>query len=209
MTSICSETRVRTEHSSILSPVNSLSLSNFWTSGKAPRATARRERNIREPRLNWGNCNRRLSRAGSATESHRGSKIEEVDENGTAGVSLKIEGSVTFNVTNNVYKLYVQKDVREDLSKVLLPLERIGVDIVKFPQDGKVSETVEKDEIKAFAPSVNLQSETVDSAESIRVWQIRSASFDRELLWRFYGDENATVSAMITDDKFWNDVDGG
>ena len=68
-------------------------------------------------------------------------------------------------MTNNVYKRYVHKDVREDLSKVLLPLERIGLDIVKFLQDGKVSETVEKDEIKAFAPSVNLQSETVDTAE--------------------------------------------
>jgi hypothetical protein len=122
--------------------------------------------------------------------------------------TLTIEGNVTLNVTNNVYKLYSQKSVQQDLAKIVSPLDKDGVDVLRFLKDGRVTEEIGKEERDAFEAPPSSEPQAVDETESIRVWQVRSVAFDRSLTWRFY-EGDATVSAAITDERFWRQVEAG
>ena len=128
---------------------------------------------------------------------------------GAEGVTqLSIEGNVTINVTNTVYKLYSQRSVQNDLAKIVGPLDRDGVDVLKFLENGEIKEEIEKDERRAFEVAAAPEAESVDESESVRVWQVRSASFDRALVWRFY-EGDSTLTAQIVDERFWRQIEAG
>ncbi|MDB5042154.1 MAG: hypothetical protein JWN27_2880 [Candidatus Eremiobacteraeota bacterium] len=123
-----------------------------------------------------------------------------------AAVKIVIENQ-TIVVSPEVWRLYIDPEVQKSIETVVAPLRKDGVEVVKFIADGVVQERVEKDEREYFeAIGANVPASFEDEADTIRIWQVRSLSFDPELLWRFW-EGDSEVSARIVDPMFWKLVD--
>lgn len=112
----------------------------------------------------------------------------------------------TINVTKNVYNLYRRPEIRSDLFEVVAPLDKPGIDVLRFKHEGKTTEEITDDERPVFRPPVIVnESSGSQVVEATRIWQVRQVAFDPTLHFRFYTEESAKVSALIADPQFWKE----
>jgi hypothetical protein len=120
--------------------------------------------------------------------------------NGTVKVEI---GNTYIEVHGDVTRLYDNSTVRESMQGVVKPLEREGIDTFEVRHEHKVLDTVQKNEIRYFAPEPF--EEPVSESERTAVFEVVTLSFDDRYKWRFT-DGNVTFTAAIDDDRFFDAV---
>jgi hypothetical protein len=134
----------------------------------------------------------------------RGRAIKRIEASEKTATILTVDED-RLEVEKAVIDLLRDRIVREEMARVLSPLEREGISSVGFGSDETIAEIVTEDEILWFAAPPQ---EDVLILEDVRkmAFSIVSLAFKEDNKWRLH-DGNATIHAAITDTVFLNRVD--
>jgi len=114
-------------------------------------------------------------------------------------------------VAANAAKLYQSSVSRRTLEKMLIPLEREGIDSFSIGRDGKTEAIVRSEEYAFFKEVVPDKGAPVSDSDTVSqgVWlEIESPSFKEGNKWRFLDGENP-ITAKVEDEAFLERVDSG
>ena len=135
-----------------------------------------------------------------------GRKVKSIEDVDGEILQITTGDNSTINVTKNVYNLYRRTEIRGDLDEVVAPLDKPGIEVLRFLHEGKVVEEIPKEERPSFRPPpIVIEPANVRTVQAERIWQVRQVAFDPTLHFRFYTEESAKVSAPIADPDFWKE----
>lgn len=131
-------------------------------------------------------------------------------ENGN--VRLELEGEngqfEYIEVDEKVIRLYRDISVRQNLQKVLSPLEKEGIDGFSVRKNKEVIEKISKDEYDYYrAPDASGGEETITYTRRAYV-NIVEVAFEKGLKWRF-SDGESKFAAIVDDKEFLDQVERG
>lgn len=131
-------------------------------------------------------------------------------ENGN--VRLELEGEngqfEYIEVDEKVIRLYRDISVRQNLQKVLSPLEKEGIDGFSVRKNKEVIEKISKDEYDYYrAPDASGGEETNTHTRRCFV-NIIEVAFEKGLKWRF-SDGESKFAAIVDDKEFLEQVERG
>lgn len=135
----------------------------------------------------------------------RGSRAKEVDRTDSAIMLEFKEARLT--VSKDVFALYQDRTLREQLEATVRPLNKPGINRMVFRQQRDIIQTIEKDDVEAFDPD---DVDTGSSTETIIPHQrlkIVSPNFEKGK-WRLHDGEKARWYS-IEDKDFVKDVQEG
>lgn len=122
-------------------------------------------------------------------------------EDGNIEIDFEEDG---VTVSDEVFRLYRDVNVRKYIYEALKPLEKQGIDVVKILSDGKPVESASKSELSYFlAPDI--EDELIAEDERIAVFSIHSLSFKDDNKWRL-SDGTNTFFVTIKDYEFLRKV---
>lgn len=93
-------------------------------------------------------------------------------------------------VSDEVFRLYRDVNVRKYIYEALKPLAKQGIDVVKFLSDGRPVESASKTELPYFL-TPDIEDEVIAEDERIAVFSIHSLSFKDDNKWRLSDGTNA------------------
>lgn len=111
-------------------------------------------------------------------------------------------------VEEETVKLYRDRAVRENLSKVLSPLEKEGIDKFSVREGEEVVESVGKKELPYFDIPENTQDDQVTTSSRKAFVNLIEVAFEDNLKWRLSDGENKFY-ASIADESFLNEMETG
>jgi hypothetical protein len=134
----------------------------------------------------------------------RGRTIKRIETKEKTATIIMVDED-RLEVEKAVIDLLRDRVVREEIARVLAPLEREGISSVGFGSDTEIAEVVTENEVSWF--SVPPQ-EDILILEDVRkmAFSIISLAFKEDNKWRLH-DGNATIHAAIADTVFLNRVD--
>jgi hypothetical protein len=122
-------------------------------------------------------------------------------EDGNIEINFE-EDSVT--VSDEVFQLYRDMNVRKYIYEALKPLDKQGIDVVKILLDGALVESASKTELPYFL-TPDIEDEVIAEDERIAVFSIHSLSFKDDNKWRLSDGTNAFF-VTIKDSEFLRKV---
>lgn len=111
-------------------------------------------------------------------------------------------------VEEETVKLYRDRAVREDLSKVLSPLEKEGIDKFSVRNGEEVVESIAKEERSYFEIKENTQDEQSTTSLRKAFVNLIEVAFEENLKWRLFDGDNKFY-ASIADESFLNEMETG
>ena len=114
----------------------------------------------------------------------------------------------TFEVDLVAGRLYQSRVVRQQLAKVLRPLERPGIDVFACARDGVTQAVVTSQECAWFAQAAAEADMVSDAVQSGVLLQVESAVFKDGNKWRFH-DGSTAFAAEVTDPDFLARIESG
>jgi len=144
----------------------------------------------------------------------KGSKITKVEEINKDTVKIEAQNSsgniFNVNVNKNTYVLANDLNLRSFLSGLLKPTETEGIDAFNTYQDGKIFETVKKEERDYFTYKAEFPEPTPEIEETFSsMFHLRNISFEKENKWKLTDDSGTVVSATIHDKRFLEGIERG
>lgn len=136
----------------------------------------------------------------------KGRKPTKVTIERTERVSITFEGEEPDSVPISVFNLFKSFNARKAIERLVDPLNRDGVDILKFRANSEDCFVVKKDEVQYFKAPSDLEGETVTFSDTRLV--IVSPSFIPQNKWKFY-DGARNFFASIEDEEFVFEVQNG
>ncbi|MGE4273298.1 MAG: hypothetical protein AB7E31_10565 [Desulfitobacterium sp.] len=142
--------------------------------------------------------------------SIRGRRIKQGTTIEQNNVRIEFEdNSEPIVVHKNVYQLFINLNIQEDIQKVLRPLEKEGIDRFFTLKDGAVQKEIPKSEINYYrTPEISakpieekLYENTINAA-----YKIVTASFEEGYKWRLTNGQDKTT-ATLKDPAFINKID--
>lgn len=121
-------------------------------------------------------------------------------ENGNVRIQID---NLHLEVNRDVFNLYEDRSVREASSGVVKPLEREGIERLDVRQEGKVVESVSRQEAPYF--SVVDQEDALVDQEREAAFEIVTLSFEERFKWRL-SDGSGTITVDIEDQEFFQKV---
>ncbi len=118
---------------------------------------------------------------------------------------LTLDDGTSFDVPAVVVDLHRRPTIRDSARKVVLPLEREGVERIEFRRDGVEDVVIEEDDLDAYE-SVPEEGEVLTDQELDMALVIVAAAFEPGYKWRFFDGQNR-FSATIEDDSFVRRID--
>lgn len=133
----------------------------------------------------------------------RGRKITSIEESHDSIVIIVLSDGERLEEKKSAVDLYRDIPTRRELTKVLEPLEKEGINEVRVGQDGNLL-SVKKEELPyfRFAPGDESLSEIVNEMK----FEIVSPNFQKGLKWKL-SDGVSTFYAEILDEHFWSDIE--
>lgn len=122
-------------------------------------------------------------------------------------ITLRLDDGTTLTVPTHVLELYSNIDIRRHVRQVVQPLDRPGIEEVRFRSEDQVSITIRSEEIGAFAVPADEQVPLQDDVRQMFV-SIASVAFKETNKWRL-SDGNNTFWASMLDNRFLHRVDQG
>lgn len=132
----------------------------------------------------------------------RGGKATKVAPTSNQMVRVEINNA-HIEVHPDTIRLYNDSSVREAVYGTVKPLESEGIERLEVKRQQKVIESVTKEEVGYFAPAPF--EEPIHQEERIAAFEVVTLSFEDRYKWRFT-DGNATFTAAITDERFFERV---
>ena len=133
--------------------------------------------------------------------------IQRTIKNDDGNVTLIADNGGQINITQNVFNLSRDKNVREELENALNPLETDGIESIKTRKDNQDMAEIQKDDLEYFKAPENLD-DIIQEVESPIIWEIVRPSFSDSLMWTLTdGERNFFVK--IEDKKFIEAVEAG
>lgn len=129
-------------------------------------------------------------------------------------VKIVLEDNRVITVTQNVYNVFMDFEVRTLIEKVVTPVKKEGIQgfEIRNPEDyndSKPTVSVDKESVSYFAaPALETKVEPDIVYEQEMMLRIVSIVFDEKQKWRF-SDGEAVFWAKIEDEKFWKDINDG
>lgn len=124
---------------------------------------------------------------------------------GLVRIDITGDGAVTIEVPEAVVRLYQDIDVRRAAEGVVHPVDREGIDVFQVIDDGEVLESVSKVDLPSFSVAGASVEREIGESVAEGVYSIVKLSFEERYKW-LLSDGNATFSADIADDAFFEDV---
>lgn len=135
----------------------------------------------------------------------KGRKITSVEDADSSMKMVTLEDGERLEEKREIVDLYRDSSTRKELSKILDPLDREGIDEFRIGQDGNVM-TIRKEEYPYFRYVPG--DESINENESDMVFEIVSPVFQKGLKWKL-SDGNSSFFADILDENFWKEVEEG
>lgn len=120
-------------------------------------------------------------------------------------VQIRI-GDETKQVTNHVYHLYGDSEVRRAAALMVSPVHRQDIDRLRVKFE-KEEETIEKEDVPSFEFE-GLEGDPALDSTSDALLQLVRLSFKREHKWGF-SDGSRSFNARLEDSDFWSRIDAG
>jgi len=122
-------------------------------------------------------------------------------------IVLHFENEEThIEIDQRVYEVFRNIKIRKAFEKMMRPLEREGIDVLKAETTEKEEvETVKKEDVPYFAMP-ELPDEQLEESETIKVFTIQSLSFKEDNKWRL-SDGTNIFWVTIKDEEFLRRVD--
>lgn len=127
-------------------------------------------------------------------------------------ILLVLQDNISMTLTENMFNVYKDIEVRQHIEKVMEPLNKSGISSfeIRNPQDitDKAPEVkITADEVEYFlAPSLENVKKQENSYTQNMILKIVAAVFDENQKWRFT-DGDATFWARINDEEFWQKIE--
>jgi len=118
---------------------------------------------------------------------------------------VTLDDGEQIEIERAVLELLRDMSVRENLEKVIAPIERDGIDTVAFGTDDSIGNTVLREEALWFAVPAPQEVLLFDNVRQ-QAFSIVSLAFKEDNKWRLY-DGAATIHAAIVDAEFLSRVD--
>jgi hypothetical protein len=135
----------------------------------------------------------------------KGKKPTKVSFERTERVTITFEGASPDTVDPWLYKLFQNFSVRKAVEKIVEPLNRDGIDVLKFRSESNQFEIV-KEEAQFFKAPADLEGQSASFTDTRLV--IVSPSFIRQNKWKFF-DGAKNFFATIQDEQFITAVQNG
>ena len=121
-------------------------------------------------------------------------------ENGNVRIEIN---NLHIEVNQDVHKLYEDKNVRKASSGVVKPLEREGIEKLDVRQEGKIVESVARNEAPYFW--VLEPEDALVDQEREAAFEIVTLSFEERFKWRL-SDGSGNITVDIEDQEFFQNV---
>ncbi len=121
---------------------------------------------------------------------------------------VDVEAIERFEVDLVAGRLYQSRVVRQNLAKVVKPLEREGIDVFASGHDGVTQIVVTKEDVSWFTSAATGADVVSDTVSHGVVLQIESAAFKEDNKWRF-SDGGTPFFAEIADQEFLARINTG
>jgi hypothetical protein len=122
-------------------------------------------------------------------------------------IRLMLDDHTTIEVPAEVLSLYDNLTVRRQVRQVVEPLERPGIDRVRFISDERITVEVEDSELAAFEVH-EPEEQPLSDYEHETVIAVATVSFAEGYKWRFT-EGDAVFTASIEDPSFRRRIDDG
>lgn len=134
---------------------------------------------------------------------------EETLEPGTVRVTVEDDGQTSLEISSEVLRLHGSVTVRTNAREVVKPVERQGVDRFKAISEQKVTVSVGKEDLPAFAAiEPPEQEEELQDTERDTTLQIVAIAWNEGNKWRFSeGAVDSSFFATIEDTSFLDSID--
>ncbi len=109
-------------------------------------------------------------------------------------------------VPPEVFNLYKDTKVREEVENVVKPLSKDGIDFIDFKYDNEISETIKKDELSCFEIS-ETESEKINEDVFTATYSIQSLSFKKGSKWKL-SDGTNSIFVTILDNEYLEKIEG-
>ena len=141
----------------------------------------------------------------------KGRQPENVTQVQDGNVQLTVGGETEqVTVNSNVYNLYLNEEVRNEVGRVAAPLTETDIDSIEFrdPRETEPLETLRKEEADSFLSTQQLTAldETRLEGSYIHIFGIRSLSFLKGNKWRLTDGEKV-YNVSIEDEEFLGRVE--
>lgn len=120
-------------------------------------------------------------------------------------VRLTLDDGTEFDVPGAVVELQARPEIRQSARKVVLPLEREGVERIEFTRDDIEEVVIDEDDLAAYDVPPE-DGEVLTDQELDMALVIVAAAFEPGYKWRFYDGQNR-FSAAIDDQEFIARID--
>lgn len=133
----------------------------------------------------------------------KGRKPQKVTQLENGNISVYF-GQEIVTISDPVFQLYRDVNVRKHLCNALQPLEKQGIDEIKIVSEGQLIESATKAELPYFQ-TPEIEDELIAEDERIAVFSIHSLSFKDDNKWRL-SDGTNTFFVTIKDAGFLEKV---
>ena len=142
----------------------------------------------------------------------RGRNIERATIIDNGNIRLEILGEngkfEYIEVDENTLKLYRDQRVRDNLNKVIKPLEQKGINKFSVREDDVTIESIEKNELPYFDTPDSSHEDHVTTSSRKAFVKLIEVAFEDNLKWRFSDGDNKFY-ASINDDHFLKEMEFG
>jgi hypothetical protein len=130
-------------------------------------------------------------------------KIKNITKIETGNFKIEVEdGDVTI-VNESELKLFSFVNIRKKFEAIIKPLQKGGIDVIKFTHQ-TIKQEVRKDEASYFTAPVIVE-EIIDQREYVENLKVVNISFQEDGKWKFF-DGNNTFFADILDNEFLDKI---
>lgn len=134
----------------------------------------------------------------------RGRQVRDAVALEDGNVRIVVDGGESLEIPRPVFDLFRDLSVRRALADAIRPLDRPGVDTIRFAPAGQADETITKADAPYFVAPIPPE-ETLIEEERRVAYSISSMSFQDGNKWRLHDGQNSQLVA-IADQDFLNRV---
>lgn len=137
----------------------------------------------------------------------RGRKVTAQEPTSAGTVRITLDDQTTVEVPADVMALYGNVEIRQKARQVVEPLNRAGIEAVKFTEDKRTTVTIEKGDVPAFDLPDEPEDVLTEYTVSM-VLEIAAPAFVDGNKWRL-SDGDGTFYAAMDDQAFLDRVNRG
>lgn len=138
----------------------------------------------------------------------RGRKAEDIEQRLSPGEVNFIDKETSLSVRAGIFELSKNAKVRKQMSRVVEPVRREGIEQLEVLSGGRLLVKVNKQDAPYFDPPAPAPALPPTSTEEERLVTLESVEFKEGNRWDLT-DGNASFSAKIADESFLSEVDAG